>query len=229
MRLALKLPPPDGHPDLFVPPPEGAVQLVQASVSVRSDDEEEAVAPPVAPPHLTPGAPGAAAGMTPSPAPVTPETVSGCGGLYHVNFVRPEAGEYAVRVWLRGEPVRSSLLVHVRPGPVCVRRCLAYGRGLHEAVAAAPAVFEIAARDVCGNLLSSLHSSSSSAASLGAGLSSVGAVGALALGGAPALGGGWRVRFEPRGDVEPEEREGAALSASAEEAASTMLQASASY
>ena len=44
---------------------------------------------------------------------------------------------------------------HVTPGPLCVRRCIAAGTGLHRAAAGATATFEIMARDACGNLLTS--------------------------------------------------------------------------
>lgn len=110
-------------------------------------------------------------------------------GSYSVHFIRGEAAEYELSVWLEGKQVRGVLPVHIRAGPMCMLRCMPVGSGIHAAVAGTTASFRIVSRDICGNLVR--HSSES---------------------------GSWCLRFEPRGDVDPHSPRGVELAASAAEA-----------
>ena len=94
-------------------------------------------------------------------------------------FLTVRAGTYVARAWVNGQPHddpqlhlgRQShrlppapgshaaadhggagrLVVVVRPGPLCLKRCLVRGAGVHQAVAGARSCFQIEERDEFGN------------------------------------------------------------------------------
>ena len=154
-----------------------------ASLPVTSDDGPLLYVPP----------PQGASDASGVPA-VKIEVTDRGDGTYSVRFVRVEAGEYAASIWMSGVPVCGTLPVAVHPDQLCVRRCLASGQGLHQAVAAGGATFVITARDRCGNLVRLLPSD-------------------------PLP---WALRIEPRGDIDDETDEGEALAAAAAQAAEEM-------